>query len=408
MPLVFGLDIGTTSVGFAVIDHDSEAATGQIHRLGVRIFPEARDPKGVPLNQERRQARLRRRQLRRRRERRRLLGDQLCAAGLLPSRNSSDWDRTMKHDPYDLRRRAFEGETLSPHEIGRAIYHLAQRRHFRGRDIDEVSDTADHAAGDADEKKATSAREQTVQALKREGKTLGAWLAARGPHERKRGEHATRDIVEDEFDTVWMPLVPEPFRSSLRDAIFVQRPVFWRLNTLGKCRFVLDAPLCPKGSWLSQQQRMLEKLNNLALAGGNQRPLDPEERQAILSRLQTQSSMTWPGVRRALAPVYRARGEPGEEKALKFNLKEGGEKKLLGNPVEAKLANIFGGEWQEHPSKQEIRDSLPRQAWQADYEQVGDQRVVILPKDGLLDRVEERLGQEVSDEQLFAIRFEER
>ena len=380
MPLIFGLDIGTTSVGFAVIDHDSELATGKIHRLGVRIFPEARDPKGVPLNQERRQARLRRRQLRRRRERRRLLGDQLRAAGLLPSRNSPDWDRAMKSDPYDLRRRASEGETLSPHEIGRAIYHLAQRRHFRGRDIDEVSDTADDATDDADEKKATSAREQTVQALKREGKTLGAWLAARGPQERKRGEHATRDIVEHEFDTVWMPLVPEPFRSSVRDAIFVQRPVFWRLNTLGKCRFVPDAPLCPKGSWLSQQRRMLEKLNNLALAGGNQRPLDPEERQAILSRLQTQASMTWPGVRRALSPVYRARGEPGEERALKFNLEEGGEKKLLGNPVEAKLADIFGGDWPEHPRKQEVRDSLPQRIWQADYEQVGDQRVVILPR----------------------------
>ncbi len=65
----------------------------------------------------------------------------------------------MKRDPYDLRGRAFEGEALSPHEIGRAIYHFAQRRHFRGRDIEEVSDTADDAA----DRKATSAREQTVQ-----------------------------------------------------------------------------------------------------------------------------------------------------------------------------------------------------------------------------------------------------
>ena len=379
MPLVFGLDIGTTSVGFAVIDHNSEFTTGEIHRLGVRIFPEARDPEGVPLNQERRQARLRRRQLRRRRERRRLLADLLYDADLLPARGLPEWDEAMKLDPYDLRRRAFERETLSPHEIGRAIYHLAQRRHFRGRDIDEVSDTADEPADDADDRKATSAREQTVQALKRESKTLGAWLAARGPHERKRGEHATRDIVEDEFNRVWMPLVPEPCRSSVRNAIFVQRPVFWRLNTLGKCRFVPDAPLCPKGSWLSQQRRMLEKLNNLALAGGNQRTLDCEERQAILSKLQTQASMTWPGVRHALAPLYRGRGEPGEERVLKFNLEEGGEKKLLGNPVEAKLADIFGSEWQEHPRKQEIRDSLPHRIWQADYEQVGDQRVVILP-----------------------------
>ena len=88
MPLIFGFDIGTTSVGFAVIEHDPEPATGKIHRLGVRIFPEVRDPKGVPLNQGRRQARLRRRQLRRRRERRRLLGDRLLDTGLLPPR---DW-----------------------------------------------------------------------------------------------------------------------------------------------------------------------------------------------------------------------------------------------------------------------------------------------------------------------------
>ena len=57
MRLVFGLDIGTISVGFAEIDHVSEFATGKIRRLGVRIFPEAPDPKDVPLNQEPRQAR---------------------------------------------------------------------------------------------------------------------------------------------------------------------------------------------------------------------------------------------------------------------------------------------------------------------------------------------------------------
>ena len=57
MALVFGFDIGTTSIGFAVIDHDPGQGTGKIHRLGVRIFPEARDPKAlVPLNQGRRAA----------------------------------------------------------------------------------------------------------------------------------------------------------------------------------------------------------------------------------------------------------------------------------------------------------------------------------------------------------------
>ena len=377
MQRIFGFDIGTTSIGFAVIDHDDGSDKGKIHRLGVRIFPEARDPKGTPLNQDRRQARLRRRQLRRRRERRRDLGEILHKAGLLPERDTSGWHETMRADPYTLRKKGFEGSSLTPYEIGRAIYHLGQRRHFKGRDLDEPSEKL--SEDDAEEKKAESARENTLQALMDENKTLGAWLADRSDHERKRGIHATRKIVELEFDRVWAPLVPKAFRAPVREAIFFQRPVFWRLNTLGHCRFIPSARLCPKGSWLSQQRRMLEKLNNLAFAGSEQRCLDEDERQAILANLQTQASMTWPGVRRSLARLFRDRGIPGEERALKFNLEEGGEGKLLGNSIEAKLADIFGNDWQNHPHKQKIRDSVPQQLWQADYEEVGGQRVVILP-----------------------------
>ena len=395
MPRIFGFDIGTTSIGFAVIDHDVQRDEGKIHRLGVRIFPEARDPKGVPLNQERRQARLRRRQLRRRRERRRHLGDVLHHAGLLPERGTPCWHEAMRLDPYRLREQGFNGESLSPHEIGRAIYHLSQRRHFRGRDLDGLSEVS--AEADAEEKKAASARESTLQDLKNEDKTLGAWLAGRSVHERKRGIHATRRIVEEEFDRVWAPHVPEAFHAPVREAIFFQRPVFWRLNTLGQCRFIPGARLCPKGSWLSQQRRMLEKLNNLSLAGSEQRHLDDEERQAILARLQTQASMKWPGVRCSLAPLFRTRGMPGEERALKFNLEEGGERNLLGNPVEAKLAGVFGDEWQNHPHKQEIRDSVPQRLWEADYEKVGNERVVILPESERSSRRAEAVNSFISE-----------
>ena len=48
---ILGLDIGTTSIGFALIDLDKDRESGSIVRLGVRIFPEARDPDGTPLNQ---------------------------------------------------------------------------------------------------------------------------------------------------------------------------------------------------------------------------------------------------------------------------------------------------------------------------------------------------------------------
>jgi CRISPR-associated endonuclease Csn1 len=378
MPLIFGLDIGTTSIGFAVIEHDWDRSAGNIRRLGVRIFPEARDPEGVPLNQERRAARLRRR------DRRQLLSDLLCEVRLLPARNSSEWNKVMGHDPYVLREKAFKGKALSEHEVGRALYHLAKRRHFKGRDIDEISDGSESgdqndAAEEKDEKKAKAEREATLTALKQDNVTLGACLARRGSHERKRGVHATRKVVEEEFDKVWGPRLPENCRDAVRDAIFNQRPVFWRKNTLGKCRFVPDAPLCPRGTWLSQQRRMLEKLNNLRVAGDD-RPLDPEERAAILDRLQTQTSMKWSAVKTALKPLYKTRGEAGAERRLKFNLEEGGEKTLLGNAVEAKLAKIFGADWPNHPRKQEIRDAVHDRIWQTDYGEIGLQRVVILPE----------------------------
>ncbi|MBW7850891.1 MAG: type II CRISPR RNA-guided endonuclease Cas9 [Rhodospirillales bacterium] len=391
---VFGLDIGTTSIGFAVIDFDAGRQVGHIHRLGVRIFPEARDPDGTPLNQQRRAKRMMRRQLRRRRERRRALNEALRDAGLLPAfdkAKGSAWAKTMTADPYSLRRRGIdEKEKLDVYELGRALYHLAKRRHFKGRDLAE-GEQEDVAP---DEKEAGTQRDSTLAALHREGVTLGAWLAAKKadaakgapPAERRRGVHADRNAVEAEFEALWAAqsrhhpiLRDQAFKETVRDAIFFQRPVFWRTGTLDACRFMPGEPPCPKGSWLSQQRRMLEKLNNLALAGGNQRTLEPEERAAILAKLQTQGSMTWGGVRDALKPLYAARGENGAHRALNFNLELGGDKGLPGNKVEADLAKVFGAAWPAHPHKQAIRDAVHERLWSADYGRTRDgKRVVIL------------------------------
>ncbi|MFZ1415021.1 MAG: type II CRISPR RNA-guided endonuclease Cas9 [Defluviicoccus sp.] len=381
MARIFGLDIGTTSIGFAVIDHEPDVERGRILRLGVRVFPEARDPDGTPLNQTRRQKRMVRRQMRRRKDRRRLLNETLAEAGLLPAFNAAKWPAVMATDPYDLRTRGLT-EALSAHELGRALYHLAHRRHFRGRDVEESDNEGSQAA---EEKEAKTEAEKTCKALKDAGTTLGAWLAERNPlTSRRRGAHALRTNVQDEFEKVWSTqaahhpvLRQDGFKSRVEDAIFAQRPVFWRKNTLGECRFMPGAPLCPKGAWLSQQRRMLEKLNNLALAGGNARPLEADERTAILAKLQTQASMSWAGVRAALKPLFASQGEPGAEKKLLFNLEMGDESKLLGNPLEAKLAAIFGAEWANHPRKQAIRAAVHERLWSADYGEIRKQRVVI-------------------------------
>ncbi len=124
---------------------------------------------------------------------------------------------------------------------------------------------------------------------------------------------------------------------------------------------------------------MLEKVNNLAFAGGNARPLDDKERATIVEALRTQKSLSWGGARKVLEPLFKARGESA--KTLKFNHETDKDEAsgLKGNLVEAELAKIFGPRWAPHPCKQELRDFIPEALWQADYDEIGTQRVVIRP-----------------------------
>jgi CRISPR-associated endonuclease Csn1 len=395
---ILGLDIGTTSIGFALIDLDKDREIGSIVRLGVRIFPEARDADGTPLNQQRRAKRMMRRQLRRRRERRRSLNELLSSRGLLPAFGGDEWRATMSVDPYVLRAKAL-AEPLAPHEIGRALYHLAKRRHFKERDPAETGQAETEPGGEVedapkargkkkpepkpdkadDETESTAARAHLVAKLEASGQTLGQALAARPADSRRRGEHATRKVVEAEFDHPAARRDPG-LRGAIHEAIFHQRPVFWRKSTLGKCRLMPEEQLCPKGSWLSQERIMLEKVNNLAFTGGNARPLDEEERAAILQALRVQKSLSWGGARTALEPLFKARGMSA--KTLRFNHETDKDEKsgLKGNIVEAELAKIFGARWAAHPRRQQLRDFVPEALWAADYGEIGTQRVVIRPE----------------------------
>ncbi len=402
---ILGLDIGTTSIGFALIDFDNQRSAGQIVRLGARIFPEARDPDGTPLNQTRRAKRMMRRQLRRRRERRRSLNELLASVGMLPTFGSEAWRKVMMTDPYAKRAKAL-AEKLAPHELGRVLYHLAKRRHFKERDLAEIGESAPETPAEdetsskgkkgakakatpkdgesAKEAESTAAREHFVAALKASGQTIGESLSARAIDEKRRGVHATRALVDEEFERIvaaqqnyHAALRGQAFRDAVHEAIFAQRAVFWRKSTLGKCSLMPGEPLCPKGSWLSQERRMLEKVNNLSFTGGNSRPLEAEERAIIIAALRTRKRLTWAQTRAALEPIFKARGE--STKYLKFNHETDKDEAsgLKGNLVEAELAKIFGARWADHPRKQDLCDFVPEALWQADYGEIGTQRVVI-------------------------------
>jgi len=375
MQRIWGIDIGTTSVGFAVVDYDEQRAQGEIIRMGVRIFPEGVTEKDrEPRNKARRSARLVRRQFRRRRLRRKELGRILAEENLLPPFGSDGWCLALQFDPYDLRRRAIS-ERLEPFEIGRALYHLAKRRGFKGKRKAEEDQEERDAKKKKDEGVVAEGIAKLRQAMGQQ--TPGAFLAGQP---KRRGRYLAREDIDNEFQKIWIAqrqhhpaILTDALRDRIHETIFYQRPTFWRTKTLGKCWLEPDAKLCLKGSWDGQQYVMLEQLNKLRLAGGNARPLEPDERAVVLRLLESQAEATFGSIRKALKPLWRKLELPTD---AEFNL-EAAEDKMPGNKTEATLRKIFGDSWNDHPARDRIRQEIADRLYGVRYREVGTTRIEI-------------------------------
>ena len=110
--LVFGFDVGTGSIGYAV-------RKGDVFRdVGVLIC----DSKGSDLS-KRRDLRRQRRTLRSKKYRRQWFAKELVKLGLSKPEQPP-------HDPISLRLRALNGEPLKPEELHAALTHLFKRRGY--------------------------------------------------------------------------------------------------------------------------------------------------------------------------------------------------------------------------------------------------------------------------------------
>ena len=186
-----GLDLGSNSVGWAMITQDGKPfPNGQPILAGVRVFPEGLDTRkdkvGTPPAQHRRLKRSERRIHRRRRQRRRVVLRLLCADGLLP-KDAQERRALLAANPYApyLLRPKGVNERLTPYEFGRCLYHLCQRRGFKSNK--KIRKTEDKAKEDAQ----TEKEGDSLQArLKREGITLGQYLATFVPAEQSSAAHS--------------------------------------------------------------------------------------------------------------------------------------------------------------------------------------------------------------------------
>ena len=154
---IIGLDIGSNSIGWAVvscIQEDGKWHPSNLVDLNSYIFREVVESKAqVPLNAIRRQKRLARRQCKRRARRRRELVALLRKYKLIPEGDSTfnelqanlidqqfasritndDENRKKYQNPFAIRAMGIE-QDLEPYELGRAILHLQSHRGYRSNE----------------------------------------------------------------------------------------------------------------------------------------------------------------------------------------------------------------------------------------------------------------------------------
>jgi CRISPR-associated endonuclease Csn1 len=231
-----------------VLRLNEELEPDYLVRLGVRIFQNGRADDGTSLAVARRNARQQRRRRDRQLSRKRRLLAALRQYHLFPL-PGEDSQQLKSLDPYALRKRALD-ERLEPKEIGRAIFHLNQRRGFRSnRRVDRADPEELGKVRGAIEK-------LRKQILEMGHRTVGEFLAARltqglGTRARRFGPGAKQDyvfyvdraMIQDEFDAIWESqarfhpqLLTAEAREDVRGILFFQRPL--RAVKPGACSFL--------------------------------------------------------------------------------------------------------------------------------------------------------------------------
>lgn len=324
--LTLGLDLGPNSIGWALVEEDEAGDPQGLEAVGVRIFQEMVDrQKKTPKNHKRRDARQARRQRSRRKMRRDTLQNELVRCGFLPESAEERETLFQRTDPYEIRKRGLDNE-LTSHELGRAIFHLNQRRGFLSNR--KVRDTKD-------KKKEDGVVKQEIGELKKEisesgSRTLGEFLSEQP---KKRNRRTDRKMYEDEFDVLWQKQaefhseqLTDALRARMRKILFFQRPLKLQKDLVGKCTFEPHKKRCPWCRPEAQWFRALQDVNHLEVRdpeSGGYRPLRQDEREAIKKQLHEKKTLTWNGVRKTLEL------HSGET----FNIEdrgEGGKKHLIG------------------------------------------------------------------------------
>lgn len=388
---VLGIDLGSSSIGWALARLNSEGNTECLLAAGVRIFEpgvsgtdlDIRQGKDESKSVERRRARLQRRQLRRRSARQRELFELLQKNCLIPAyptaiRNgpphvTNAQKSAARHEillrldlelqakwrpmmtaagiaaaehvlPYFLRAAALR-QRLEPNELGRALYHLVQRRGFKSN----RRETARTPEEDKEKSKVYAGIDELSKSLDETGsQTLGQYFARTNPFEKRiRQRWTARSMFEAEFEAIWATQAthyPNVLTARLKKEVgrllFYQRPIAAQTHLVGTCELEEGRRRAPLACLDAQRFRLLQRVNDLRILHSDysEHRLTADQRDRLLDTLEKTGDLSFKEIRKLLG--LPARG-------AWFNLERGGEKKLTGNRTNAKMLAAFEKGWSE-------------------------------------------------------------
>ena len=306
--LVFGIDQGIASCGWAVLRHPTPSnPTGEIIAMGSWMFdvPET-DKERTPTNQIRRGNRLLRRVIRRRAQRMAEVRRLFHSHGLLTG-HEPDALKRAGLDPWELRARGLD-KLLSPAEFAVALGHIAKRRGFKSAKKGKDANTA------GDDQKMLKALEATRERLGRY--RTGGEMFGRDPDfgDRKRNRDGLFDRTQSRGDLIHE--VSELFKAQRRlgndtataglevafTAIaFRQAEMQDSEKLVGMCQFEPKEKRAAKFAPSFEKFRLLSKLVHLRITTPDgERPLTPEEIALATADLGATAKLTVKVVRKRI------------------------------------------------------------------------------------------------------------
>lgn len=307
MKYSLGLDIGTTSVGWAVINEEIK----RIEDLGVRIFDTPENPKdGTSLATPRRTKRSMRRRLGRRRQRLNYLKNFFINNNLLDKNQvEAILDPTLKPqiNPYEARQKAIE-QTVSNEELFAALYAIAKRRGYKSnrKKIEESDKESGRILAAIKHNKEYLSKYKTIGSVLYSDENFSA-------HKRNKTDSYQNSFIREDFEEEVRLILKtqkwpeEQIEKLFHDpaqkwgGIFDQRPFMTEeliAKMRGNCPLEKDEKRAWKASWTFELFRLAQDLSHLEYNQGTK--LTSEQIANVIEVAKQTQSVKYKKVREVL------------------------------------------------------------------------------------------------------------